>query len=100
MQQTGEPKPAMPLFEEMENRERGHKKTRRCLACTLAAGVNIPAKGHKGLCTEAMIYAGMKPAVLKELKHLNEMYKPSVHDNMSRERAWDILRLAYYTQAN
>ena len=80
-----------PFFDWVESRATG----KRCLACTIAAGINIPLKGHKGLCPEAMIYAGKKAAVLREMKHLEGMYDPAAHDSMTRQTALEILSSAY-----
>ena len=60
-----------------------------------AAGVNVLEKGHRGLCTEAMIYAGKKPAALRELKHLEGLYNPNVHDSMTKEEALELLQDGY-----
>lgn len=94
LQQEAAPKVDTPFFDMVE-KSIFSKNARRCIACTITAGINIPAKGHKGLCTEAMIYAGKKPTFLRELKHLEGLYDASVHDSMTREQALEVLSSAY-----
>ena len=94
LQQEAAPKVDTPFFD-MAEKSIFSKNARRCIACTITAGINIPAKGHKGLCTEAMIYAGKEPTFLRELKHLEGLYDASVHDSMTREQALEVLSSAY-----
>ena len=86
--------PATPFFEEIDKVQEGGRHPQRCIACTIAAAKNISLRAHKGLCTEAMIYAGKKPEALRKLSHLKGMYKPHMHDMMSREAALQVLQLA------
>ena len=91
----------MPFVEEMDKVPPGKRQhPHRCIACTIAAGTNVSAIAHKGLCPEAMIYAGKSPEALKKLQHLKGMYEPQMHDKMTRKNALDILRLAQTLASN